>query len=146
MIIDTSAIVAILTAEPDAVVFLQVIRDSMPRRISAASYLEVGVVIDRSPDPVVRAGIDDLLGRLDIAIEPVTASQARIARQAYRDFGKGSGHAAGLNFGDCFAYALARELNEPLLFKGDDFGRTDIRFIGTRAERRRLSELIAAYG
>jgi ribonuclease VapC len=103
------------------------------------------VVIDRSPDPVVRAGVDDLLGRLDIAIEPVTASQARIARQAYRDFGKGSGHPAGLNFGDCFAYALARELNEPLLFKGDDFGKTDIRFIGTRAERHRLSELIAAY-
>lgn len=146
MIIDTSAIIAILTAEPDAARFLQAIREGRPRRISAAGYLEVGVVIDRSPDPVVRAGVDDLLGRLNIAIEPITASQARIARQAYRDFGKGSGHSAGLNFGDCFAYALARELNEPLLFKGDDFGRTDIQFIGSRAERRRLSELLAGYG
>lgn len=145
MIIDTSAIVAILNVEPDAAVFLQAIHDLLPRRISAANYLEVGIVIDRSRDPVVRAGFDELLGRLDIAIEPVTPSQARIARQAYRDFGKPSGQPARLNLGDCLAYALARELNEPLLFKGDDFAHTDIPLVGTRAERRRLSELLGAY-
>ncbi len=80
-----------------------------------------------------------------IIIEPVTEAQARIAREAYRDFGKGSGHRAGLNYGDCFAYALARELNEPLLFKGDDFSHTDIPFVGRPAERRRLSEIFASY-
>ena len=78
-------------------------------------------------------------------IEPVTASQARIAREAYRDFGMGSGHPAGLNFGDCFAYALARELDEPLLFKGDDFGHTDIPYVGRPTERRRLHEVLATY-
>jgi ribonuclease VapC len=70
---------------------------------------------------------DELIERFKIVIEPVTAAQAKIARQAYRDFGKGSGHPAGLNFGDCFTYALAREKREPVLWKGDDFGHTDLR-------------------
>ena len=70
---------------------------------------------------------DELIERFKIVIEPVTATQAKIARQAYRDFGKGSGHRAGLNFGDCFTYALAREKREPVLWKGDDFGHTDLR-------------------
>jgi ribonuclease VapC len=70
--------------------------------------------------------LDELVERFDIRIEPVTAEQAKIARQAYRDFGKGSGHPAGLNFGDCFSYALAREKREPLLWKGNDFGHTDV--------------------
>ena len=89
--------------------------------------------------------MDDVLSRMSVGIEPVTASQAMIARQAYRDFGKGR-HAAGLNFGDCFAYALARELNEPLLFKGDDFSHTDIPFVGPRSDRHRLHEALARYG
>jgi ribonuclease VapC len=71
--------------------------------------------------------LDDLIERSGIVIEPVTAEQAKIARLAYRDFGKGSGHPAALNFGDCFSYALARDKREPLLWKGDDFGHTDIR-------------------
>jgi ribonuclease VapC len=146
VIIDTSVLVAVLRAESDATAFLEVIRASLPRRISAATYVELGVVIDGPGDPIASRRLDDLLSRMSIAIEPVTESQARIARDAYRDFGKGSGHRAGLNFGDCFAYALARELNEPLLFKGDDFRHTDIPFVGRPAERRRLSETLALYG
>ena len=82
----------------------------------------------RTLDSVVLAQrtCDELIAAAGIVIEPVTAGQARIARDAYRDFGKGSGHAAGLNFGDCFAYALAKATGEPLLFKGDDFSRTDV--------------------
>lgn len=146
MIIDTSALVAILRAESDATALLEVIRSTLPRRISAGSYLELGVVIDGPGDPIASRRLDDFLLRMSIVIEPVTESQARIARDAYRDFGKGSGHRAGLNFGDCFAYALARDLNEPLLFKGDDFRHTDIPFVGRPAERRRLSEMLASYG
>lgn len=146
MIIDTSVLVAILRAESDATAFLEVIKASLPRRISAATYVELGVVIDGPGDPIASRRLDDFLLRMSIAIEPVTEAQARIAREAYRDFGKGSGHRAGLNFGDCFAYALARELNEPLLFKGDDFRHTDIPFVGRPAERRRLSEMLATYG
>jgi ribonuclease VapC len=145
VIIDTSALVAILRGESDASAFLEVIRATLPRRISAGTYVELAVVIDGAGDLIASRGLDDFLSRMAIAVEPVTESQARIAREAYRDFGKGSGHRAGLNFGDCFAYALARELNEPLLFKGDDFGHTDIPFVGRPAERRRLSEMLASY-
>jgi ribonuclease VapC len=145
VIVDSSVIVAILNREPDGTDYLQAIHDAEPRRISAATYLEASIVIDRSPVAVVRQGLDELLERLAIDIEPVTEAQARIARQAYRDFGRGSGHPARLNFGDCFAYALARDRREPLLFKGDDFGHTDITLVGRRAERRRLAELLAPY-
>ena len=96
------------------------------RRISAATYVEIGAVIDGGRDPVASRLVDELLATAGIVIEPVTEAQARIAREAYRDFGKGSGHAAGLNFGDCFAYALAKATGEPLLFKGDDFSQTDV--------------------
>jgi Uncharacterized protein conserved in bacteria len=145
VIIDTSVLVAILREEPDARAYLEAIRATMPRRISAGTYLELGIVIDGPGDPIASRRLDDVLARMSIVIEPVTVAQARIARDAYRDFGKGSGHSAGLNFGDCFAYALAREYNEPLLFKGDDFRHTDIPFVGRPAERRRLSELLAEY-
>lgn len=145
MIIDTSAIVSILNAEPDAAALLWAIRGARPRRLSAASYLEIAIVVDRSPDPVVRAGVDALLARLNIVIEPVTPAQARLARDAHRSFGRQSGHPARLNFGDCLVYALAKETGEPLLFKGLDFSRTDIPFVGPRDERRRLSELLAPY-
>lgn len=113
--------------------------------MSAGTYLEASIVIDRARDPLVSRRLDEIIAEAAIIIEPVTASQVRIAREAYRDFGKGSGHAAGLNFGDCFAYALAIEMNEPLLFKGDDFRHTDIPFVGPADERRRLSELVAPY-
>jgi ribonuclease VapC len=96
-------------------------------RLSAASLLEAAIVTDASRDPVLSRELDDLVDALGIIIEPVTEHQARIAREAYRDYGKGSGHPARLNFGDCFAYALARDRGEPLLYKGSDFAHTDIR-------------------
>jgi ribonuclease VapC len=127
MIVDTSAIVAIVTTEAEAALFKEVIGRADQPRLSAASYLEIGIVIDGRREPVLSRGVDNFINAAGIAIEPVTERQTRIAREAYRDYGKGSGHPAGLNFGDCFAYALARDLNEPLLFKGDDFRHTDIK-------------------
>ena len=145
MIVDTSALIAIVRQESDAPSYAAAIEASPVNRISAATFLEVSIVIDRARDPLVSRRLDELLAEGRFVIEPVSEAQARIAREAYRDFGKGSGHRAGLNFGDCFAYALARELNEPLLFKGDDFGHTDIPFVGRPAERRRLSEILGGY-
>ncbi|MEV0286130.1 type II toxin-antitoxin system VapC family toxin [Kribbella sp. NPDC050820] len=126
MIIDTSALIAILRAEPDAADFAEAIEAAPSRRISAANFLEAAVVMDSACDPVVSRRFDELVAAAEILVEPVTEAQARTAREAYRDFGKGSGHPAGLNFGDCFAYALAKEAGEPLLFKGKDFIHTDL--------------------
>jgi ribonuclease VapC len=126
LIIDTSALIAILRAEDDADDMAMAIERAEIRRISAANYLETAVVIDGSRDPVASRRFDELMSTAELSVEPVTHEQARIAREAYRDFGKGSGHKAGLNFGDCFAYALAKSAGEPLLFKGNDFGHTDI--------------------
>jgi ribonuclease VapC len=95
--------------------------------MSAATYLELSIVIDGRKDPALSREVDDFLDRLSVEIEPVTPEQARIARDAYRDYGRGSGHAANLNFGDCFSYALARAMREPILFKGEDFIHTDLR-------------------
>jgi ribonuclease VapC len=121
MIVDTSALIAILRNEPEAPFFAGAIADAAFCRMSAANYLEAAIVMDGSRDPIASRRFDDLMREADIAIEPVTAEHANIARAAYRDFGRGSGHPAGLNFGDCFAYALAVLAGEPLLFKGDDF-------------------------
>ena len=129
MIVDTSAVIAILRDEPDAAAFARAIEAAGERRISAANFLEAAVVIDGSRDPVASRRLDDLIREAQLLIEPVTEAQARIARDAYRDFGRGSGHPARLNFGDCFAYALARASGEPLLFKGEDLGHTDIRAV-----------------
>lgn len=126
MIIDSSAIIAIIRGEAEAGSFLSSIRSQSENVISAGNYLEMGIVIDGEKDAVLSAGLDPLLENLGIAIVPVTPNQAKVARQAYRDFGKGSGHPARLNFGDCFAYALAMERGEPLLFKGDDFAQTGV--------------------
>lgn len=126
MIIDASALIAILRDEPEAADCAAVIEAAPRRRISAANFVEAAIVIDAGRDPVASRRFDDLLREAQIVIEPVTETQARIAREAYRDYGRGSGHAARLNFGDCFAYALARETGEPLLFKGDDFTHTDV--------------------
>ena len=104
----------------------QAIEAAPHRRLSAATFVEVAAVIDSSRDPVASRRYDDLLREANITIEPVTERQARLARAAYRDFGKGSGHPAQLNFGDCFAYALAKDTDDPLLYKGDDFGHTDV--------------------
>jgi ribonuclease VapC len=126
VIIDTSAIIAVLRDERDAVSFARAIADATTRRISAVNFVESAVVIDASRDPIATRRFDDFMKEASISIEPVTAEQAQIARAAYRDFGKGSGHPARLNFGDCFAYALAKESSNPLLFKGKDFSQTDI--------------------
>jgi ribonuclease VapC len=126
VIVDTSALVAILRDEPDAKIFAMAIAGADRRRLSVANYVETAIVIDGSRNPIASRHFDDLLREAEIVIEPVTEEQAKIAREAYRDFGRGSGHPAGLNFGDCFAYALAKVLREPLLFKGGDFGHTDI--------------------
>jgi len=126
MIVDTSALIAILRDEPEARACASAIESSAIRRVSAANFVETALIIDASRDPVASRRFDDLIREAQIIVEPVTEAQARIAREAYRDFGKGSGHPAKLNFGDCFAYALAKVTAEPLLFKGDDFARTDI--------------------
>lgn len=126
MILDTSAIIAILRNETEAPVFAKAVEKAAHRRISAVNYVESAAVIDASRDPIASRRFDDLLREAQVAVEPVTEAQARLARQAYRDFGKGSGHPAKLNFGDCFAYALAKARNESLLFKGDDFSQTDV--------------------
>jgi ribonuclease VapC len=126
VIIDTSALIAILRAEQDAAEMADAIERAQSRRISAANWLETAVVIDSSRDPVASRRFDQLVQTAELHIEPVTHDQARIARDAYRDFGKGSGHKAALNFGDCFAYALAKSAGETLLFKGNDFGHTDV--------------------
>ncbi len=127
MIVDSSALVAILTEEPDHTVLISRLSRSIENRLSAATYVECSIVIDGRRSPILSGRLDELLATHSVTIEPVTETQARIARQAYRDFGRGSGHPANLNFGDCFAYALAKDLGEPLLYKGDDFGHTDIR-------------------
>ncbi|HTT81788.1 MAG TPA: type II toxin-antitoxin system VapC family toxin [Stellaceae bacterium] len=126
VIVDTSAIIAILQDEPEAPAFATAADAAAQCRMSAANFLEAAIVIDGRRDPIASRRLDDLMAELYIVIEPVTEDQARIARQAYRDYGRGRGHPARLNFGDCFAYALARATGEPLLFKGDDFAHTDI--------------------
>ena len=126
MIIDTTAIIAVLRNESEAASYARAIADTSIRRVSAVNFVESAVVIDASRDPIATRRFDDFVKEANISIEPVTEIQAQIARGAYRDFGKGSGHPAKLNFGDCFAYALAKESGEPLLFKGRDFAHTDI--------------------
>jgi ribonuclease VapC len=126
MIVDTSAIIAILREESDAPIYAEAIAYADARKLSAASYLECGIVLDSQRDPIVSRALDELIDEAEFVIEPVTERQARLARQAYADFGKASGHQAGLNFGDCLAYALALDLREPLLWKGDDFGHTGV--------------------
>ena len=125
MIIDSSALVAVLRKEPEAAALVRaMLRD--PRRVmSAANLLETGIVVDQQLGLSAGRRLDAFVERAGIEIAPVTEAQVRLARQAYVDFGKGN-HPAGLNFGDCFAYALAKASGEPLLFKGDDFAQTDI--------------------
>lgn len=127
MIVDTSALMAILKGEPEAAAFKAALLGSASLKLSAATYFEACIVTDGYRNPLLRARFDAILEETGVTIEPFTAEQAKIAREAYRDYGKGSGHPANLNFGDCFAYALARAKCEPLLYKGDDFVYTDVR-------------------
>jgi len=125
MVIDTSAVLAVLLAEEDAQHFARQIEEAVACRMSAVNYLEAALVIDNRGDAVASREFDRFFRRSGIVIEPVTLEQAQIARQAYRDYGKGR-HPAGLNFGDCLAYALAKAADEPLLFKDGDFRQTDV--------------------
>jgi ribonuclease VapC len=126
VIIDTSAIMAILQEEVEAPQLLRAIEDTTVCRMSAGSLVELFVVTERQKDPDARRILDAFLQELDADVVPVTEAHARIARDAYNAYGKGRGVRAQLNSGDCFAYALARERDEPLLFVGNDFIHTDI--------------------
>src|SRR5271166_5883255 len=125
MILDTSALAAIFFGEPEAALFTQLIHEADRCLMSAANFLELAIVIESQIGPDAGRQCDVFFRRAGIVIEPFTVKQAHIARQAFLDFGKGR-HAAGLNFGDCFAYALAKITGEPLLFKGEDFKKTDL--------------------
>ena len=125
MIADTSAILAILFGESEAQRYDEAIATAPRCRMSAASFLEAAIVLESRSGTAAVHDLDAFLEAAEIELAPVTPGQARAARQAWRRFGKGN-HPAGLNFGDCFSYALAEAAREPLLFKGDDFARTDI--------------------
>ncbi len=125
MIADTSALIAIIEGEPEAGPFARLIESSVVCRVSVSTRLELAMVLEK------RFGLDSerraerFIETLDIVEEPITLEQGILARRAFFDFGKGR-HRAGLNFGDCFVYALAKALKEPLLFKGSDFEQTDV--------------------
>ncbi len=127
MIIDASAIVAIALDELTADDLIATIVEADSPAMAAPSFLEACIVIDSRRNPAAGRRLDALMRTAGIQVVSFTADQAVIARQAYRDYGRGSGHAANLNLGDCFSYALAADRGEPLLYVGDDFGHTDIR-------------------
>ena len=124
MIIDTSALVALLDQEPEAARIAHALASSPERTLSAANLVEIGIVMQARRGDDGARDLDLLLAKLKVEIEAVTAGQADIARKAFRRYGHG--RHANLNFGDCFAYALAKDKSAPLLFKGDHFGRTDV--------------------
>jgi ribonuclease VapC len=126
MVIDTSALVAILCNEADASLFEAALESDSTRLISAATLLETSIVIETRFGEAGGRELDLLLHKAQIEIEPFDQEQTEIAREAYRTYGKGR-HPAGLNFGDCFSYALSVVRGEPLLYKGDDFSKTDIK-------------------
>ncbi|MBO9579584.1 MAG: type II toxin-antitoxin system VapC family toxin [Sphingobium sp.] len=128
MIVDTSALVAILYGEAEGDRFTEIIHGADVCRISVANFLELSMVIEMQLGPDGTRQAETFLRRADIRIEPVTVDQGYIARQAFFDFGKGR-HKAQLNFGDCFAYALSKALEEPLLYKGADFSMTDVQAV-----------------
>ncbi len=124
MVIDTSALLAILQDEPERRALNEAIEAADARRLSVVSFVELSIVIDTRFGAAGQRDLDLFLERAGVELVPVDAEQARVARYAYSRFGRGR-HAAGLNFGDCFSYALAHVLGEPLLFKGEDFAKTD---------------------
>ena len=125
MIVDTSALIAILQDEPQRRAFNEAIEAANSRAISAATLVEASIVLEARFGAEAVRDLDFLVSKAQFTIAPVDAAQALIAREAYRRFGKGR-HPAGLNFGDCFSYALASAKGEPLLFKGEDFAQTDV--------------------
>lgn len=132
MIVDSSALVAIVRDESDAADYATALAGAPAVAISAVNWTEAAIVVDSARDPAASRRFDELVRVARIEVVAVTPEQATTARQAYRDFGRGSGHRARLNFGDCFAYALASTTGRPLLFKGDDFTHTDLRSAGER--------------
>jgi ribonuclease VapC len=126
MILDTSALIAILYGEPERAEFARLIHDAESCRVSVASFVELSMVVESQLGPEAGRQVDTLFRRTGIVIEPVTVEHGHLARQAFLDYGKRR-HKAGLNFGDCFSYALAKATGEPLLFKGNDFNQTDIK-------------------
>jgi len=127
MIVDASAMLAIVNDEPERADFVDVLKSADKPLMSVANHLEVAFKVDRDPRRVLSRAVDRLIRSFRIEMVPVTIEQAIVARTAYRDFGRGSGHPAKLNYGDCFAYALATVSDKPLLYKGNDFVHTDIR-------------------
>lgn len=128
MVLDTSSILAVLLEEAEASIFAEMISKDQKRLLSAGTALELMIVIEARKGEAGGRELDLLLHRAKIDIVPFDNEQAEIARQAWRQYGK-SKHPAGLNFGDCFAYALAKFSGEPLLYKGNDFSQTDVQFI-----------------
>ncbi|WP_270935890.1 type II toxin-antitoxin system VapC family toxin [Falsiroseomonas oryzae] len=126
MIVDSSALVAILFKEKEAAAFAAALQKAPSRALAAPTLVETAIVAEGRTRPEMSAALDDLLRAMRAEIVPFTATHAAIARDGWRRFGKGR-HKAGLNLGDCFAYALAIERDEPLLFKGDDFAQTDVK-------------------
>jgi ribonuclease VapC len=125
MVVDTSAVLTILFGEPEAATYAQSIESDPAPLISAASVFEAGIVLLRRHGPEALSDLQDLIKQGGLQIEPVTVEQAELALDAYQRFGKGR-HSASLNFGDCFTYALAKAMRQPLLFKGNDFSQTDL--------------------
>ena len=125
MVVDTSALIAYLNAEPEAERIEVALVSARRLFLSAATLVEAGIVAERQNEESGGRDLDLLIHRLRVEVVPVTEEQAELARGAYRRFGKGK-HPAALNFGDCFSYALARSLGEPLLFVGADFSKTDV--------------------
>lgn len=126
MIVDTSAILALAFGEDEAPRIFDLLANPEIKRISAANLFEALAVVDRRNDQDAIRLVDESIARFEIVVESVTPAQVEIARAAWNRFGKGTGHPASLNFGDCFAYALASERDEPLLFVGSDFVHTDL--------------------
>jgi ribonuclease VapC len=125
VVVDTSALIAVLNMEPESARLAAAMEADANRLISAATVVEAGVVIESRYGSAGGRELDLFIVKATLSIEAVTAQQAEVAREAWRRYGKGR-HSAGLNFGDCFSYALAKVMGEPLLFKGDDFTHTDI--------------------
>lgn len=125
MIVDSSALLAIVLREPDREAFLDAMLAAATVRMSVANWLEATMIVDRRGNDIAVNRFEDFVRTAQIGLIPVSVTQAVIARRAWRTFGRGI-HPAKLNYGDCFAYALAKETNEPLLFKGNDFPQTDI--------------------
>jgi ribonuclease VapC len=125
MILDSSAVLAILFHESDAKRYADAIEATEVRRISAPTYVELSIVVESQNGPSGLHDLEHFIRQAAIVVEPFTAEQAHLAQRGWSNYGRGQ-HPAKLNFGDCFSYALAKSLDEPLLFKGGDFSKTDV--------------------